>query len=63
MKDADFVRRLERYGKPPQLIWLTSRKYVERAVVRDPRARASKVQAIIAAGEPLAEIADVGRAT
>jgi len=60
-KDDDFVRLLERYGPPPQIIWLrcgnTSNAYLRQLLgVTLP-----DVLAMLEAGEPLVEITDPWR--
>jgi len=58
-KDADFVILLERFGPPPQVLWVrcgnTSNAYMREVLIETlPRAFA-----LIEAGEPLVEITDI----
>lgn len=57
-KDSDFLRLLEQFGPPPQVIWLacgnTSNAHLK-TILKDAFPRA---QALLAAGEKLVEISD-----
>ena len=55
-KDSDFVTLLERYGAPPQVVWLTCGN-TSNAHLRVLLATAwPRVAALLAAGEPLVEV-------
>lgn len=57
-KDLDFVQLLERFGPPPQLIWVTcgnTSKAQMRKILRQTFRRALR---LLQAGEPLVEITD-----
>ena len=57
-KDSDFVQLLDRYGAPPQVLWLTCGN-TSNARLRTLLAAAwPRVSALLAAGEPLIEISD-----
>ena len=55
-KDSDFLQLLERFGPPPQVIWLTcgnTSNMFLRSLLRDSW---SQVDALLRAGEALVEI-------
>jgi predicted nuclease of predicted toxin-antitoxin system len=57
-KDSDFVQLLDRYGAPPQVLWLTCGN-TSNARLRSLLTEAwPRVSALLAAGEPLIEISD-----
>lgn len=57
-KDSDFVRLLERFGPPPQVVWLTCGN-TSNARLRDMLLRVwPTARAIVDGGEPLVEISD-----
>ena len=59
-KDSDFVRLLEQFGSPPQLLWLTvgntSNAHLKRVLSKSFVA----AQELLRRGEPLVEITDRG---
>jgi predicted nuclease of predicted toxin-antitoxin system len=57
-KDADFVRLLDRYGPPPQVLWITLGN-TSNARMRDVLERhlIAAVE-LLSAGEPLVEISE-----
>jgi predicted nuclease of predicted toxin-antitoxin system len=57
-KDADFVRLLEQHGAPPQVIWLTVGNSSNDRLCSILSIHWPRVDALIAAGEPLIEIED-----
>ncbi len=60
-KDSDFVDLVTRLGPPPQILWLTCGN-TSTAFLRDVLREAwPRIAELLAAGEPLVEIA--GRAT
>lgn len=60
-KDADFADMVERMGSPPSVIWLTCGNTSNAALRELLRATLPRALALIAAGEPLVEIAEPGR--
>jgi len=58
-KDADFSLLLERFGPPPQVLWVrcgnTSNAYLRRVLT----ATLPNALQLLSAGEPLVEIADI----
>ena len=57
-KDRDFVRLLDRFGPPPQVIWVTCGN-TSNARMREILQRAlPKALLLLQAGEPLVEITD-----
>ena len=57
-KDADFVHLLDRYGPPPQVVWLTLGN-TSNANLRDILSRVlPQAVALLEKGEPLVEISD-----
>ena len=57
-KDADFVQLLERFGPPPQLIWLTCGN-TSNARLRDLLLVAwPRIAELLRAGEPLVELSE-----
>ena len=57
-KDADFVQLLERFGPPPQLIWLTCGN-TSNARLRDLLLGAwPRISELLRAGEPLVELSE-----
>ncbi|MGE0828690.1 MAG: DUF5615 family PIN-like protein [Hyphomonadaceae bacterium] len=59
-KDADFVELLERRGPPPQIVLLTFGNTSTPAAKHILTARLPAALALLAAGEPLVEIARSG---
>ena len=57
-KDSDFVRLLERYGPPPQVVWITCGNTSNRRLSQILSATWPKAIALLTAGEPLVEISD-----
>jgi len=58
-KDADFVLLLERFGPPPQVLWVrcgnTTNAHMRRVLVET----LPSALALLEAGEPLVEITDI----
>jgi predicted nuclease of predicted toxin-antitoxin system len=55
-KDSDFVELVNRYGPPPQVIWLTCGNTSNARLKQILTATLSRAIALIEAGEPLVEI-------
>jgi predicted nuclease of predicted toxin-antitoxin system len=55
-KDRDFVHLLDRFGPPPQVLWLTCGNTSNAALERILRATLTDAMAMITAGEPMVEI-------
>ena len=56
-KDSDFVGLLERHGPPPQIVWLTCGNTTNVALRQLLGGAWPRVAALLAAGEPLVEVA------
>ena len=59
-KDADFADMVERLGSPPSVIWLTCGNTSNAALRELLRITLPRALALIAAGDPLVEIAEQG---
>ena len=57
-KDADFGALLERFGPPPQVLWITTGNTTEGHLEELLRRVWPKVQTLLAASEQLIEITD-----
>jgi predicted nuclease of predicted toxin-antitoxin system len=57
-KDADFAALVDRYGAPPQVLWITAGNTSESHLQELLQTVWPKVQRLLAAGEPLIEITD-----
>ena len=57
-KDSDVVRLLERYGPPPQVVWITCGNTSNRRLSQILSAAWPEAIALLTAGEPLVEISD-----
>ena len=57
-KDADFILLLDRYGAPPQIIWLTCGNTSNARLKKILSAALPEALNLLAAGEPLVEISD-----
>jgi predicted nuclease of predicted toxin-antitoxin system len=55
-KDADFVRLLEEFGHPPQVIWLTCGNTSDDALRRILTGGLPRAISLLQSGEPLVEI-------
>ena len=58
-KDADFLRLLDRFGPPPQVIWLTCGNTSNERLQQIFRATLPAAIELLAAGEPLVEIGNI----
>jgi predicted nuclease of predicted toxin-antitoxin system len=58
-KDRDFVDLLERFGPPPQVIWITCGNTSNRAMMHILSSSLPAAVDLIRSGEPLVEISDV----
>ena len=58
-KDSDFLRLLDEYGPPPQILWVTMGN-TSNANMREVLNRVlPKAVAMLKAGEPLVDVVDV----
>ncbi|WP_324671825.1 DUF5615 family PIN-like protein [Hymenobacter sp. GOD-10R] len=57
-KDADFLRLLERYGPPPQVLWVTCGNTSNERLQQVLLQTLPTALELLAAGEPLVEIGD-----
>jgi len=57
-KDSDFVALLEHHGPPPQILWVTTGNTTEAHLEQVLREVWPRIEALLAAGESLIEIAD-----
>jgi predicted nuclease of predicted toxin-antitoxin system len=55
-KDADFLVLLERFGPPPQVLWVTCGNFRNRALLELVRENWEWLHQQLASGEPLVEI-------
>lgn len=58
-KDADFLRLLNRFGPPPQVIWLTCGNTSNERLQQVLLATFPAALELLAAGEPLVEIGNI----
>jgi predicted nuclease of predicted toxin-antitoxin system len=58
-KDSDFVTLLERYGPPPQVLWITAGNTSNTRMKTLFEATFSSAQELLRAGETLVEIGDL----
>ena len=58
-KDADFRHLLDRFGPPPQVLWLTCGNTSNERLQEVLRATLPVAMELLAAGEPLIEIGNV----
>ena len=58
-KDADFLRLLNRFGPPPQVLWLTCGNTSNERLQQVLRATLPAAIGLLAAGEPLVEIGNI----
>ena len=58
-KDADFLRLLDRFGPPPQVLWLTCGNTSNERLQQVFRATMPAAFELLAAGEPLVEIGNI----
>lgn len=56
-KDADFVDMAQRFGPPPQLVWVTCGNVSNANLQILLRARWPRVAALLESGEPVVELA------
>lgn len=57
-KDADFVRLLEQFGPPPQIVWVTCGNTSNLRLQALIRAGWPQVVTLLEAGEPIVELRD-----
>lgn len=57
-KDTDFIQLLERFGAPPQILWITSGNTSNLKLKEILSATLEQALEFFAAGEPLVEIGD-----
>ena len=60
-KDADFVLLLERFGPPPQVLWVRCGNTTNAHMRRVLAETLPSALALLEAGEPLVEITDITR--
>jgi predicted nuclease of predicted toxin-antitoxin system len=58
-KDSDFVMLLERFGPPPQVIWITAGNTSNARMKAIFEATLNAALSLLQAGEPLVEIGDL----
>jgi predicted nuclease of predicted toxin-antitoxin system len=58
-KDSDFIRLIEQYGSPPQLIWITCGNTSNRKMISIFSKTLTKVLDLIHKGENIIEISDI----
>ena len=58
-KDADFLRLLDRFGPPPQVIWLTCGNTANERLQQVLLATLPAALDLLAEGEPLVEIGNI----
>ena len=58
-KDADFVRLLEVFGPPPQIIWITCGNTSNEHLRQLLRTALPRILALLAEGESLVELSDL----
>ena len=59
-KDSDFLRLLESFGAPPQIIWVTCGNTSNAMLRRILTNALPKALELLALGEPLVEISSIG---
>ena len=61
-KDADFILLLNKFGAPPQILWLTCGNTTNERLKEILTATLSEALTLLASGEPLVEISDAASA-
>jgi len=61
-KDRDFLDLLERFGTPPQILWITSGNTSNARIRQILQAALADALELLRAGEPLVEISNVSTA-